>query len=53
MRTFVLLFIFAFVLAACSDSEEDLVVTQSNQEIQELQAENEQLKAKLEAAQNT
>lgn len=53
MRKFVLLFIFAFVLAACGNSEEDLVVTQGNQEIQDLQAENEQLKAELKAAQNT
>lgn len=52
MRKFVLLFIFAFALAACGNSDEYLPVT-GNQEIQDLQAENEQLKAELEAAQNT
>lgn len=45
MRKFVLLFIFAFALAACGNSDEYLPVT-GNQEIQDLQAE-------LEAAQNT
>lgn len=52
MRKFVLLFIFAFALAACGNSDEYLPVT-GNQEIQDLQAENEQLKAESEAAQNT
>ncbi|MBU5346331.1 hypothetical protein [Paenibacillus lautus] len=53
MRKYVLLLIFAFALAACDNSDENLPVTQGNQEIQDLQAENEQLKAELEAAQNT
>lgn len=53
MRKFVLLFIFAFALAACGNSDEDLPVTQDNQKIQDLHSENEQLKAELEAAQNT
>ncbi|NEU59964.1 SIKE family protein [Paenibacillus sp. ALJ109b] len=53
MRRFVLMFIFAFALAACDNSDEDLPVTQDDQGIQDLQAENKQLKAELEAAQNT
>ncbi len=52
MRKFVLLFIFAFALVACGNSDEDLPVTQGNQEM-DLQAENEHLKAELEAAQYT
>ncbi|WFA86390.1 hypothetical protein [Paenibacillus amylolyticus] len=53
MKRFVLMFIFAFAVVACDNSVEDLPVTQDDQEIQDLQAENKQLKAELEAAQNT
>jgi len=53
MKRFVLMFILAFAVAACDNSVEDLPVTQDDQEIQDLQAENKQLKAELEAAQNT
>lgn len=39
-----------FPTVACSNSDEDQPVTQGNQEIQDLQAENEQLKAELDAS---
>ncbi|MDQ0655955.1 hypothetical protein [Paenibacillus sp. W2I17] len=53
MNRFVMMFIFASALTACDNSVEDLPITQDDQGIQDLQAENKQLKAELEAAQNT